>query len=145
MCTWTMESTAEILISSLFIATGFFWIRLEGACQLDNCSFISFLDGIIRSWLIFVSPGTCGLLLLSNWLKLSHRSMLAGNLKRSRAMVTKLFIKVFRTESCLYSYLFEAHLQLLKRWIWVFLWSHKKQLEFSFSFHLWRLAAFARL
>ena len=55
MCTWTMESTAEILISSLFIATGFFWIRLEGACQLDNCSFISFLDGIIRSWLIFVS------------------------------------------------------------------------------------------
>ena len=54
MCAWAKESTSEILISSLFIVAIFFQIRLEGACQLNNCSFISFLDGHIRSWSVFV-------------------------------------------------------------------------------------------
>ena len=54
ICAFTKKNTPKILTFSLFIVTGFFYIRLEAACRLENCSCISFLDSNISSWSIDV-------------------------------------------------------------------------------------------
>ena len=110
-----------------FIVTRFFFICIERACQLDNCSSFFFLDGNIRSWSIFVGVWIFGLLLLNKQLKQLYQPISAYNLKPSQAIVTRLFIRVFRTKSCLHSYLFKADFLLLED-RFKLLYTHTKRL-----------------
>ena len=112
MCACTKEGTPKILTFSLFIVTGFFYIRLEGACRLENCSCISFLDSNISSWSIVVGVWILRSATSEQQTRTFISVLSAFNSETSEGM---LFISVFRAESYFRSYLFKADLKLLKR------------------------------